>query len=360
MNFRRNMAYAEPSDMAYMKMTKAQLKKLAAEGDSMANAEIARRARNAADPEHQSARTGRGRSDKRQRGATAADVSAGPTVQGPEPMTQREAQAVENVETAGSAASEATVQAATGTGDVRTAQAAQAQARAAADAAVRSAPAAAKKARAKAVFGYERKRIDLERHYLHLTNQYTLDQAVELYRAGQWPPGRAQTRSNPLPYPGATMLYPQQGIVQGGTGPFYGPTGTLFDKMPDMLWDYPMAAVRNNGKSTRRNGVQVLWPQSARAVGVIQGGTSRTYGPDGVPFNNYPDLTEKLLLNGKGKGKRTRNPRMTGETILWPQPESLVGPIQGGAEIYMEYPSAAPFDRMPNLTTVLKNKKRSR
>ena len=356
MNFRRNMAYTEPTNYAYMRMTKAQLNKAAAEGDAQAISEIARRKANAADPEHQETRKARGRRDKRETaGATPADTSAGPTVQGPAPTTQREAQAVENVETAGSAATEATVQAATGTGDVRTAQAAQAEARAAADAAVAAAPAAAKKARAKAVSRYERKRIDLERHYLNLDLKYSLDQAVEMYRAGAWPPGRAQVRANGLPYPGAQVLYPQRGIVQGGTGPFYGPTGTLFDRTPDMLWDYPGVAVRNNGKRTRRNGV--LWPQSARAVGVIQGGTGRSYGPDGVPFDRSPNLTEALILNN---GKRKRNPRMRNAEVLWPQPADLVGPIQGGSQLYMEYPSAAPFDRMPNLTTVLKNKKRSR
>jgi hypothetical protein len=118
-------------------------------------------------------------------------------------------------------------------------------------------PAAAKKARAKAVSAYERKRIDLERHYLNLDLKYSLDQAVEMYRAGAWPPGRTQVRANGLPYPGAQVLYPQRGIIQGGTGPFYGPTGTLFDRTPDMLWDYPGVAVRNNGKKTRRNGVEV-------------------------------------------------------------------------------------------------------
>lgn len=346
MKFRHNMAYAEPTDMAYMRMTKAQLKAKAAAGDAAAMAEMARRERNAADPEHQESRKARGRRDKRE----VPEGASQPVVLGPEPVTAREAQAVENVETAGSLATEATVQAATGTGTVREAQEAQATARAAAQQAVAAAPAAAKKDRKKAVNAYERKRIDLERHYLGLATRHSLEDCVEMYRAGAWPPGRVQARANPLPYPGAQVLYPQRGIVQGGTGPFYGPTGTLFDKTPDMLWDYTGTVVRNNGKRTRRNGTQVLWPQSARRVGVIQGGTGRSYLPDGVPFNNYPDLTDELLLN----------PRMEDAEILWPQPASRVGPIQGGSQRYMSYPSAAPFDRMPNLTRTLKNKKRSR
>jgi len=191
----------------------------------------------------------------------------------------------------------------------------------------------------------------LEREALTMGDDATLK---ILQRAGQ-------VKRNGLPYPGAQVLYPQQGIVQGGTGPFYGPTGTLFDRTPDMLWAYA-----NPRRGRSKKNPEILWPKSARVAGVVQGGTSRIYGPDAVPFNNYPDLTQELLLNGNlnrlvsSRGKRRLNPRMEGETILWPQPASAVGPIQGGAEIYMEYPSAAPFDRMPNLTRTLKNKKRSR
>jgi hypothetical protein len=191
--------------------------------------------------------------------------------------------------------------------------------------------------------GKDTKRL-LQRDALTMGDDATLK---ILQRAGQ-------VKRNGLPYPGARVLYPQQGIVQGGTGPFYGPTGTLFDRTPDMLWAYA-----NPRRDRSKKNPEILWPKSARVAGVLQGGTSRFYGPDDVPFNNYPDLTQKLVLNGR-RGGRRRNPRMEGETILWPQPASSVGPIQGGAEIYMEYPSAAPFDRMPNLTRTLKNKKRSR
>jgi hypothetical protein len=354
MKYRHNMAYAKPSNLALMKMTNKQLRDLKDAGDAEAAAELTRRKANKGDAEHQEARASRGRMDKRPKskseGATQADTAAGPTVAGPAPTTMAEAAAVADVQTTGSAATEATVQAATGTTTVREAQAAQAEARAAEAQAVAATPSAQKKERKKAVAAYTRRRIDLERHYLALQRKLTLEQAVDLYRAGEWPPGRkAATRSNPLPYPGAQVLYPQQGIVQGGTGPFYGPTGTLFDRTPDMLWDYTGAPVRNNGKK-RRNPTQILWPRSARSAGVIQGGETPFYGPDGVPFNNYPDLTEKLLLN----------PRMQDVEVLWPQPESRVGVIQGGSQRYMSYPSAAPFDRMPNLTRTLKNKKRSR
>ena len=105
---------------------------------------------------------------------------------------------------------------------------------------------------------------------------------------------KAGARGNPLPYPGAQVLYPRQGITQGGTGPFYGPTGTLFDRTPDLLWQY------------------------------------------------------------------NANPRMPGVQVLWPKTVSEAGPIQGGSPLYMQYPSGAPFDRMPNFTRTLKNKKRSR
>jgi hypothetical protein len=101
-------------------------------------------------------------------------------------------------------------------------------------------------------------------------------------------------KRNGLPYPGAQVLYPRQGITQGGTGPFYGPTGTLFDRTPDLLWEYKA------------------------------------------------------------------NPRMRGVQVLWPKTVSEAGPIQGGSPLYMQYPSGAPFDRMPNFTRTLTNKKRSR
>ena len=132
-------------------------------------------------------------------------------------------------------------------------------------------------------------------------NDVSDDTLRTLQRAGQKArknPSMASVRRNGMPYPGATVMYPHQGIVNGGTGPFVGPTGTLFDRMPDLLWGF------------------------------------------------------------KSNGKR-KNPRMEGVDILWPKDIAQAGVIQGGSKLYMSYPSAAPFDRMPNLTRALKNKKRS-
>lgn len=321
MQYRHNMAYRAPVSQDYFKFTKKQLTAAAEAGDAGAQAELDRRAGNAAEVKQMG---GDYRTDDQQKAYDAALAAGGDEVAAlraagaPEKAVKAavdritkaaakaateaakgQAAAAEAVVETGEAATQATVAAAEGTGSARAAQAAQTAARAAEAAAVGAAPASQKKERKKAVSAYTKNRIDLERKFLGLSRQMTTEEAIDLYRAGNWPPRMTATRNNPLPYPGARVLYPRQGIVQGGTGPFYGPTGTLFDRMPDLLWDYPNTPVFNN-------------------------------------------------------------PRMRGVEVLWPQPASRVGPIQGGAARYMQYPDAVPFERMPNLTTVRKNKKRSR
>jgi hypothetical protein len=321
MKILHNMAYRAPASDDVMGMTKAQLKSAAEAGDAAAAAELERRKANAAERTQMG---GEYRTEAQEKAYSAALAAGGTEVaalqaagapadaiakaekriaaaaaKAAAEAAKGKAAAAAAVVTAGQAATEATIAAAEGTGTAREAQAAQGAARAAEAAAIGAGPEKEKKARKKAVSEYQKGRIDLERKYLGLRNSMTLEEAVDLYRAGQWPPQMAAVRNNPLPYPRAQVLYPRPGIVQGGTGPFYGPSGTLFDKMPDLLWDYPDYSLRNN-------------------------------------------------------------PRMRGVEVLWPQPARRVGPIQGGAAQYMEYPTAAPWDRMPNLTTVLKNKKRSR
>lgn len=277
MIYRSNMAYRAPASMDIMRMTKAQLTAAAKQGDAAAAAELARRKANAAEKKEMGGRfrTPEEEAARAASGSSAADGAA------------------EVAAAAGQNATETTAAAAEGEATIRQAQTAQALARAAEEAAIAAAPAKEKKERKKAIDSYTRRRIEAERIFLGLRYKVSTEEALDLYRAGNWPPGRVAAKANPLPYPGARVLYPQQGLIQGGTGPFYGPTGTLFDKMPDLLWEY---------KS---------------------------------------------------------NPRMRGAEVLWPQPMSRVGPIQGGSQRYMSYPTAAPWDRMPNLTTKL-NKKRSR
>jgi len=339
MKIRRNMAYRAPAAQEYFGMRAADLKAAAASGDAGAAAELERRAANAADPTTKAGqRTQKWAEMKAQKGGGAKKPSA---------------------------ARDAAVQKAAEEGHITDADYApemgafDTRAKMAALRGRRQDDAALGRARQDLDVLHRAGRMSgnpdatlmsLKKGGNYQFQDYASLRALKAARKDLKTLKKAGTRNNPLPYPGAQVLYPQQGIVQGGTGPFYGPSGTLFDRTPDMLWAYA-----NPRRGSRKN-PEILWPQSARKVGVVQGGTSRTYGPSGVPFNMMPDLTEQLLLNGR----RKRNPRMEGETILWPQPASRVGPIQGGAEMYMEYPSAAPFDRMPNLTRTLKNKKRSR
>jgi hypothetical protein len=372
MKFRRNMAYRAPAAQEYFGMRASDLKAAAAAGDAGAQAELDRREANRKDPTTKAG----------QRAAKWAEMKAQQGGGAKKPASARDA-AVQKAAEEGHL-TDADYAAEMGEFDTRAKMAAL-RARRQEDAALNVArkdlavlqragrmagnpdPTLARLARAgrrdkgettkllehlraHGPLGKDTKKL-LEREALTMGDDRTLQ---ILQRAGQ-------VKRNGLPYPGAQVLYPQRGIVQGGTGPFYGPTGTLFDRTPDMLWAYA-----NPRRGRSKKNPEILWPKSARVAGVVQGGTSRFYGPDDVPFNNYPDLTQKLVLNGNlnrlvsSRGKRRLNPRMEGETVLWPQPASRVGPIQGGADIYMAYPSAAPFDRMPNFTRTLKNKKRSR
>lgn len=367
MMFRRNMAYRAPANQDYFGMRYSELKEAAAAGDEGAAAEIERRAANAADPTTKAGQRRQRWAEMKQQQESAPKKTRAAKVE----KAAAEGKLNDNdyVAAASGGVSDKTLQILQRAGQTPNkfdldAERKLLQARRSLATLHRAGRMSgnpisdAKIAQLKRIgdrdanrapgqptydqFSAEIKRRMAERkRYLEMGD----DETLKILQTA----GRA--RKNPLPYPGARVLYPQQGIVQGGTGPFYGPTGTLFDRTPDMLWAYA-----NPRRGSRKN-PEILWPKSARKAGVIQGGTSEIYGPDGVPFNNYPDLTEQLLLNGK---RRRRNPRMSGADVLWPKSAAAVGPIQGGADIYMSYPSAAPFDRMPNLTRTLKNKKRSR
>jgi hypothetical protein len=266
MKIRHNMAYRAPAAPTYFGMTASQLREAAASGDAGAQAELDRREANRADPT---------------------------TKQGQRAARQAQSRQAKTQQAAGGAKDPVERAAEEGKVDDRHHAAAMG--------------AAAAKPSRHPKSPYKGGKIHVSKEVkAHLTAKARAtgrdpQEVIEEYRRGALEPdsnvpmvylyNRGKAKRNPLPYPGATVLYPHQGIIQGGTGPFYGPTGTLFTKMPDLMWEYK------------------------------------------------------------------NNPRMQGVDILWPKTVAEAGPIQGGAARYMSYPSAAPFDRMPNLTRTLKNKR---
>ena len=266
MRIRQNMAYRARESEIYFKMTASQLREAAAAGDAGAQAELERREANRGDPTTKQGQRAARQAQARQARAQGAASGAKDPVE--------------------KAAEEGRVD------DRHHAAAVQA---------------AGGKPSRHPKSPYKGGKIHVSKEVkAHLTAKAIATgrdpkQVIEEYRRGALEPdanvpmvylyNRGKMKRNGLPYPGARVLYPQVGLVQGGTGPFYGPTGTLFDRSPDMLWEY---------KS---------------------------------------------------------NPRMQGVDILWPKTIAEAGPIQGGSPRYMSYPSAAPFDRMPNLTRTIKNKR---
>lgn len=241
MKMRHNMAYRAPSSTAHFGMTAGELRAAAASGDAGAQAELDRRAANRKDP------TTKAGQRQMKWDATKAAREA--------------AEAAKPKSTA------------------KAAQRAQAVERAAEQGKLTDADLLA------AQRGY------LSDEEYEARKAKNLEDLRTLQRAGKQLYGNGRVRHNGLPYPRATVLYPQVGIVQGGTGPFYGPTGTLFDRTPDLLWEY-------------KNNPEILWPRSASDVGVIQGGSrvSRRV-PTETLFDRTPNFTKELRLNRKRRSR---------------------------------------------------------
>ena len=283
MRIRHNMAYRAPAGENYFKMTASQLREAAAGGDAGAQAELERREANRADPT---------------------------TKQGQRAARQAQARQAKSQQASAGGAKDP-VEAAAEQGKVDDRHHAAAMA------------AAGQKQSRHPKSPYKGGKIhvskEVKAHLTAMARSQGKDpaEAIERYRRGALEAdpnvpmvylyNKGKMRHNGLPYPGARVLYPQVGLVQGGTGPFYGPTGTLFDRSPDLLWEYKMNGNLNRMVASR--------------------------------------------------GKRRLNPRMPDVDVLWPRDVAEVGPIQGGSSRYMSHPSGAPFDRMPNLTRSLKNKR---